>query len=36
MRPRQMLPSLAIVTNPIVTFCLVLATIVALMQLSRP
>ena len=31
---RQMLISLAILTNPIVTFFLVLATIIGLMQLS--
>jgi hypothetical protein len=34
MKPRQMLDSLAILTNPIVTLFLVLATIVALMRLS--
>jgi hypothetical protein len=36
MKPRQMLIPLAILTNPIVTFSLVLATILALMQLSLP
>ena len=34
MKLRQMLTSLAILTNPIVTFFLVLATIIGLMQLS--
>ena len=36
MKPRQLLIPLAILTNPIVTFALVLVTIVALMQLSLP
>lgn len=34
MKPQQMLSSLAILTNPIVIFFLVLAAIVGLMQLS--
>jgi hypothetical protein len=36
MKPRQTLIAFAMLTNPIVTFFLVMATIVGLMRLSLP